>query len=55
MTAFAAAVLHLVLRSNMTQMPLDNTLMITFLGVFFAFTAYWLVVLYRAFRPPNES
>lgn len=55
MTVFAASVLHLVLRSNLTQMPLDNTLMVTFLGIFFAFTAYWLVVLYRAFRPPSES
>ncbi len=53
MATLAAAVLHLVLRSNLSRAPLDNTAMLVILGSFFAFTGIWLVRLYRAFRPPT--
>lgn len=53
MAAFAAAVLFLVLRSNLQKAPLDNGFMFLALGSFLAFTGYWLSELYRTFRPPE--
>jgi len=54
MAVLAAAVLQLVLRSNLTHEPLETTPMLVVMGVFFAFLIYWLVALYRAFRPPDQ-
>lgn len=53
MALLAATTLHLVLRSNVLRQPLDNGAMLFVIGGFFAFTMYWLVALYRAFRPPG--
>lgn len=53
MSILAAAVLHLVLRSNLTRQPLDNDAFLIALGAFFVFCGAWLVGLYRAFRPPT--
>jgi len=53
LAVLAAAVLQVVLRSNLQQMPLDNGVMLVLIGGFFAFTFYWLFALYRAFRPPT--
>lgn len=53
LAVLAAATLFLILRSNIWRQPLDNAAMLGILGGFLAFTLYWLVALYRAFRPPT--
>jgi uncharacterized membrane protein len=52
MAMLAAAVLHLVLRSNLQQQPLENNAMFVLLGAFFVICGGWLVGFQRAFRPP---
>ncbi len=53
LAVLAAATLFLILRSNIWRQPLNNAAMLGILGGFLAFTLYWLVALYRAFRPPT--
>lgn len=52
LTLFGAAVLQLVLRSNLTYQPLDERAMWVLMGGFFAYLIFWLAWLYRSFRPP---
>lgn len=52
LAVLAAAVLQLVLRSNLAHQPLENTAMWCILCGFFVLCGYWLIGLQRAFRPP---
>ena len=53
LTVVLVATLELVLRANMGQAPLNNTVMLAMLAAFFAFTIVWLIRMWRNFKPPE--
>lgn len=55
LTALLVVALELTLQANLTRSPLDEGVFLAALGAFLVFTVVWLVVLYRAFRPPEKA